>query len=149
MASSNFYLDKKNAEKPTYIILSVSDQGKRYRISTGEKIEPKFWNDRKPSRTMWSHLTYLSLTPEEDLEILLEFCGAKIDRLYEREAVFNESEIGEGSFFKRTSKNTKFVKLFKKMKIQSLTLKQIVRVSIHAILSDEAFYQVYLINALL
>lgn len=47
MASTNFYLDKKTSEKPTFVFLSISDQGKRYRISTGEKIEPKFWNDRK------------------------------------------------------------------------------------------------------
>ncbi|MCI4671977.1 MAG: site-specific integrase [Bacteroidia bacterium] len=47
MASTNYYLDKKNSEKPTYIILSISDQGRRYRVSTGEKILPSYWNDKK------------------------------------------------------------------------------------------------------
>lgn len=47
MASTRLYLDKKNSEIPTYIILSVSDQGRRYRVSTGEKILPKYWDDKR------------------------------------------------------------------------------------------------------
>lgn len=47
MATTNFYLDKKTSTEPTYIMFSLSDQGKRIRITSGEKILPKHWNGKK------------------------------------------------------------------------------------------------------
>ena len=77
MATTNFYLDKKQAENPTYIIFSLSDQGKRYRVSTGEKILPQYWNDRKQivKRTYTGCVelnAYLEKFSEAGLSILRE-----------------------------------------------------------------------------
>jgi site-specific recombinase XerD len=47
MASFNFYLKEKEAEKETPILLYCRYNGKRLVYSTGKLIHPKFWNESK------------------------------------------------------------------------------------------------------
>ena len=47
MASLNFYLRDKDSKTETPITLFVSEGGKRWKISTGEKIHPRYWNLKK------------------------------------------------------------------------------------------------------
>lgn len=47
MTSLNFYLRDKGSKTETPITLFVSEGGKRWKISTGEKIHPRYWNLKK------------------------------------------------------------------------------------------------------
>lgn len=47
MAKVNFYLDKPGGKSETQIYLFFSYSGKRLRIYTGQKVEPKKWDKRK------------------------------------------------------------------------------------------------------
>jgi integrase len=42
-----FFLEKPNQSKPTRIILAVNHEGKKYKFSTGEKVEKGQWNGNK------------------------------------------------------------------------------------------------------
>lgn len=46
MASSTFILKDRKAKGKTQIVLSFSFNGQRIKISTGESIEPEFWNHK-------------------------------------------------------------------------------------------------------
>lgn len=47
MAKSNFYLRDPKSSGPTMILLSVRWDGKRCYLSTGQKVTPKYWNDKE------------------------------------------------------------------------------------------------------
>ncbi|MFT7611102.1 MAG: integrase [Parvicellaceae bacterium] len=47
MAEVNFNLKNKNAKNKSLINLIFNFNGQRIKLSTGYKIEPKYWNDRK------------------------------------------------------------------------------------------------------
>lgn len=72
MANINFYLDKPNSETETLLFLRLFLNGKRYKISTGLRVKPKFWNKEK-QEVRKSHINFFEMNSLlSDMKIKLE-----------------------------------------------------------------------------
>jgi hypothetical protein len=47
MANVKFYLKRKDAKEESLVLITIHYHGKRFRISSGFSINPRFWNDKK------------------------------------------------------------------------------------------------------
>jgi len=102
MAATNFYLKNPKAKEDTLIYLFHSRNGQRYKYSTGEKIHPKFWNDKE-------HCVRKSYSGASDFNDFLEGLEDDIKEIF-REAVTKKvtptnEYVGE-QLRKRMNKNT-------------------------------------------
>lgn len=75
MATVNFYLRDQASDKETPVVLFFSVEGKRVKLPTGEKIHPRFWNDRKQE-------VKASYTGSIEINHSLNTLGKKVIDLY-------------------------------------------------------------------
>jgi integrase len=78
MATVNFYLDKPKSKTPTQIFLFFSFKGKRIKVYTGERIPPKYWDEKNQK-------VKTAYTGSDEINAGLKKLDEDINRIY-REA---------------------------------------------------------------